>query len=175
MYRETRRERLHVPCPAIGNNAQAGPSRLAGQHSSAGQLPQAVTSHMPEADVSPLREDSEEPLAKRARIKRSSKACRSVSILRRGGRRVLTPQCRSRKRKCGGVAPEPCPNCITAGESCNWDVEDGRSSAVRRNKVKSVKEHGGVSAEQAGLFNHDSWGLENLDWLSALGGQEGGE
>jgi hypothetical protein len=71
---------------AIGNNAQAGPSRVVEQQATASHLQRVFTSQLSEVDVSSLLEDSGEPVAKRARIKRSSKACRSVGVLPRARR-----------------------------------------------------------------------------------------
>lgn len=65
----------------VGNgiNAQAGPSRSLGQAFTGSQPAAACFPLLSETDISPQIDESGERLAKRARIKRSSKACRSVS------------------------------------------------------------------------------------------------
>lgn len=51
----------------------------------------------------------------------------------------LTPQCRSRKSKCGALPPDPCPNCIEADLPCQWPTEDGRSSKARLQRYRSAQ------------------------------------
>ena len=72
---------LHSAMSGVGNgiNAQAGPSRSLGQAFTASQPAAVCFPLMSATDISPRIDESGERLAKRARIKRSSKACRSVS------------------------------------------------------------------------------------------------
>lgn len=82
--------------------------------------------------------------SKSRRIERGKKACMPVS---RGARRraerllhrptLADTQCRSRKCKCGGVPPDPCPNCVGDAITCQWPTEDGRSSQARKDRARA--------------------------------------
>ncbi|BEI95017.1 uncharacterized protein CcaverHIS019_0705980 [Cutaneotrichosporon cavernicola] len=52
------------------------------------------------------------------------------------GKKACMP-CRSRKCKCGGTPPAPCPNCLADGIDCAWPTEDGRSSAARKERARA--------------------------------------
>ncbi|KAL7419454.1 aminopeptidase [Cryptotrichosporon argae] len=47
--------------------------------------------------------------------------------------------CRSRKCKCGGDPPGPCPNCLADDYPCSWPTEDGRSSEARRERSRKQR------------------------------------
>ena len=98
--------------------------------------------------------------AKKPKFSRSRQACLQVSDFLLF--RVLGPsssQCRSRKSKCGAIAPDPCPNCIEAKLQCTWPSEDGRSSKARMEK-----------AQQAFLTRSMSGNAQQPDLLSMASG-----
>lgn len=61
---------------------------------------------------------------KKRKVERAKKACLP---------------CRSRKCKCGGMPPAPCPNCLDDKIQCQWPTEDGRSSQARKERSRAKR------------------------------------
>ncbi|KAK4687889.1 hypothetical protein P7C73_g2220, partial [Tremellales sp. Uapishka_1] len=117
---------------------------------------------------------SETVPVKKRRLSRAPKACLSVSEAewRSNDSPDAASQCRTRKRKCGGVQPIPCQFCVESNLTCEWPSLDGRASRTRRDPKGISVLSDGISARgslNTGMQPADSgdWALAG-DWLDNL-------